>query len=645
LLAHQNHLEELVKERTEELSAVMEETRDLYENAPCGYHSIDANGIYARINNTELRWLGYEREEVIGKLGIPDILTPESLVYQNKVLSEIINNGAIYNVELEYVRKDGTTFFGSLNSTSIFDKDGNFLMSRSTLFDISERKQIEIALNKAMEAAENANRTKSEFLANMSHEIRTPMNAVLGYTELLSSLLTDQTQRNYIESIKSSGRSLLTLINDILDLSKIEAGKLELEYDYVDSQFFFTEFERIFALKASEKGIKFIVEIQSGTPAGIYIDEPRLRQIIFNLIGNAIKFTSQGYVKLKIHTENMQVVNYTSEKSEEFLDLCIDVEDTGIGISKEIMEEIFDPFIQARDQKNIGGTGLGLAITRRLTSLMKGIISLKSELGKGSIFSVKIPEIAFKREFTNTKITIQIDPTEIIFEPSTILVVDDVEHNRNFIRDTLRNTKLTVIDADEGFKALKLAKEIIPQLIISDIRMPNMDGFEFLTRLKSDDDLKDIPVLAYSASVLKDQKERIHQSKFVGLLTKPVNITELYFELMNNLKHTQIKKEKIDPEPANDSDSEVDNLQELISLLESDFHEMWKGFEIRQSIGGIKKFGEELSKLGTDHKSVLITQYSKDLVNAAESFNIEAILMLLKQYNPIIEKLKTYCKS
>ena len=132
---------------------------------------------------------------------------------------------------------------------------------------------------------------------------------------------------------------------------KFEAGKLELEYDYVDSNFFFTEFERIFALKASEKGIKFIVEIQSGTPAGIYIDEPRLRQIIFNLIGNAIKFTSQGYVKLIVHTDNMQVVNYNPDKSEEFLDLWIDVEDTGIGISKEIMEEIFDPFIQARDQK------------------------------------------------------------------------------------------------------------------------------------------------------------------------------------------------------------------------------------------------------------------------------------------------------
>jgi PAS domain S-box-containing protein len=640
LIKHHDHLEELVTERTNELQRYMNETSDLYENAPCGYHSLNEKGLFVRINNTELKWFGYEREEVINKMGTADMLTPESQKFFKTVFSEFLKKGEINNLEFEYVRKDGTTFFGSLNATSILDQEGKYLRSRSTLFDITERKSIEVALGKAMVDAENANRTKSEFLANMSHEIRTPMNAVLGYTELLSSLMTDQTQKNYIESIKSSGRSLLTLINDILDLSKIEAGKFELEYDYVDSNFFFTEFERIFALKASEKGIKFIVEIQSGTPAGIYIDEPRLRQIIFNLIGNAIKFTSQGYVKLIVHTDNMQVVNYNLEKSEEFLDLCIDVEDTGIGISKEIMEEIFDPFIQARDQKNIGGTGLGLAITRRLTHLMKGTISLKSELGKGSTFSVKIPEISFKREFVNTKITVQIDPSEIIFESATILVVDDVEHNRNFIRDTLRNTNLTVIDADEGFKALELAKKIIPQLIISDIRMPNMDGFELLNRLKSDEKLKDIPVLAYSASVLKDQKERIHQSKFVGLLTKPVNITELYFELMNNLMYKQTRKEKTEQESANDSGNEIVNLQDLINSLESDFHETWKNFEMRQPIGGIKKFGEDLINLGTEHKSTLITRYGKDLAGAAESFNIEAILMLLKQYTPNIEKLK-----
>jgi PAS domain S-box-containing protein len=640
LLAHRDHLEDLVRERTEELRNVMEETRDLYENAPCGYHSVDANGTYVRINTTELKWLGYELDEVIGKLSIPDVLTAESLVYQEKVFSEIVKNGGIYNVELEYKRKDGTTFFGSLNSTSIFDQDGKFFMSRSTLFDITERKRIEIALSDANEAAENANKAKSEFLANMSHEIRTPMNAVLGYTELLSSLLTEQTQKNYIESIKSSGRSLLTLINDILDLSKIEAGKLDLEYDYVDSNFFFTEFERIFALKATEKGIKFIVEIQSGTPAGIYIDEPRLRQIVFNLIGNAIKFTNQGYVKLKVYTNNFQIVAYSEEKSEQFVDMIIEVEDTGIGISKEIKEEIFDPFIQARDQKNIGGTGLGLAITRRLTTLMKGTISLESTLGKGSKFTVKIPDIAFKKEFVSSKSILQINPSNIVFDESTVLVVDDVEQNRSFIKDTLRNTKITVLEAEEGFKALELAKKIVPDLIISDIRMPNMDGFELLNRLKAIKKLKDIPVLAYSASVLKDQKERIHQSKFVGLLTKPVNITDLYIELMNHLPFKEVKSAKSLQTENENSDSPVKNIKELLVSLESDLMRTWNSFEVTQPIDEVTKFGDNLVLVGTNHNSSLIVNYGKELQIAADNFDIEAILMLLKKYKSIIEKLK-----
>jgi PAS domain S-box-containing protein len=640
LINHRIHLEDLVDERTNELQVLMNEIKDLYDNSPCGYHSLDENGKYIRINNTELKWLGYTREEVIYKKGTSDFLTPESKKIYEKVFPEFMKTGEINNVIFEYMRKDGSAFYGSLNATSIVDSNGKFLRSRSTLFDITDRKRIETELSEAIKEAENANKAKSEFLANMSHEIRTPMNAVLGYTELLSSLLTDETQKNYIESIKSSGRSLLTLINDILDLSKIEAGKLELEYDYVDSQFFFTEFEKIFALKAKEKGIKFIVEIQSGTPGGIYVDEPRLRQIVFNLVGNAIKFTDQGYVKLKVHTENIQIIEYKENTTEEFLDLIIEVEDTGIGISKEVMEEIFNPFIQARDQKNIGGTGLGLTITRRLTSLMNGTINLKSDLGKGSTFIVRIPEIAFKRLFSGTTISVQINPADVIFEPSTILIVDDVEHNRNFIRDVLSKTSIKVLQADEGFKGLEIARKELPDLIITDIRMPNMDGFEFLDRIKKEKLLKDIPVLAYSASVLKDQKEKIHKSEFVGLLTKPVKIAELYVALMNHLKYGEANAKTATNEPSFEtSKSDIIDFAGLMQILNTDYKEIWKGFEVRQPIGEIKKFADCLVDLGNKHNSILITQYGKNLRTAAENFDIEGILSLLKQYVSKIEYL------
>ncbi len=640
LADHREHLEELIAKRTMELNQLMEETRDLYENAPCGYHSVDVNGLIVRMNNTELKWLGYEREEVVNKMKVVDLVTEAGKEQYKTTFPALMRKGEARNIENEYIRKDGTTFFGSVSSTGIYDDDGNFLMSRSTVFDITERKHFEEALGKAIKEAENANKAKSEFLANMSHEIRTPMNAVLGYTELLSAMLTDQTQKNYIESIKSSGRSLLTLINDILDLSKIEAGRLDLEYDFVDSKFFFMEFERIFALKARERKIVFKVEVGSGTPAGIYIDEPRLRQIVFNLLGNAIKFTSKGHVILRVYVDNFQVVKYKKDKSEEFVDLVIEVEDTGVGISKELIKEIFDPFMQVRDRKNFGGTGLGLAITKRLVSLMNGTINLKSELGKGSVFTVRIPDVAFMREYSNINMNIKIDTSKISFDAANLLIVDDVEHNRSYIKDTLKGTKVAVIEADNGYKALEMAGKIRPDLIISDIRMPNMDGFELLKKFKEIKELKDIPVLAYSASVLKEQKERIHNSDFAGLLTKPLNISELYVGLMNFLSYKEIKKEEPPAVGADNAHAKVKDLKGLISALETGLMEEWKNFEVMQPIGDIRRFGDRLIDLGNEHNSLLVAKYGEDLRLAADSFDIEAILKLLKIYKPQIEELK-----
>lgn len=646
LLEYRDHLEELVKERTKELEFYMDETRDLYENAPCGYQSIDAHGKYVRINNTELNWLGYTQDELIDKIGFADLLTPESSEMFKSTFPVFMKKGELNNLEFEMIRKDGSTFIVFLNATAIYDADGKFLKSRSTLFDITDRKLAEEALNKAKKEAEEANKAKSEFLANMSHEIRTPMNAVLGYTELLSSTPVDQTQKDYINSIKSSGRSLLTLINDILDLSKIEAGKLDLQYDYIDTYSFFTEFERIFYLKVSEKGLKFILDITSGTPAGIYIDEARLRQIVFNLIGNAVKFTSEGKITLKVFTENPQIVNYSKEKSEELIDLIIEVQDTGSGISKELEEAIFEPFVQGSDNKNHGGTGLGLTITRRLTALMNGTINVHSKPGKGSTFTVRVPEIAYLRDFSKTSVDIQIDPSKIVFEKALILIADDVEHNRSYLRDALKYTRLKIVEAEDGITAYKLTKEIVPDLIIADILMPKMDGFQLLDKIKTDKKLKHIPVIAYSASVLKDQKERIHNSEFAGLLIKPVKVAELYLELMNFLPYKSTKAAESE-KPLSEVDliGEITNLPGLIHSLETDFYTTWETFAVRQPIGEIRDFGKNLIQSGMDHNSSIITGYGRELISAADSFNIEAILKLIGKYKGIIESLKDSAKN
>lgn len=488
-----------------------------------------------------------------------------------------------------------------------------------------------------------ANRAKSEFLANMSHEIRTPMNAVLGYAELLGFMLEDKTQRDYIESIKSSGRSLLTLINDILDLSKIEAGKLELQFEFVNSQSFFSEFERIFSLRLSDKGLKFILEISSGSPEGIYVDDARLRQIILNLIGNAIKFTEKGSIRLKVYTENPQIITYPKGKTDEFIDLIIEVTDTGIGISKEMQQEIFNPFVQGQGQniKKYGGTGLGLAISQRLVQLMNGTIELDSKLNRGSSFKIKIPEVSYLRDFDKRSEEIQLDPAEIVFEEATIIIVDDVEHNRKYLIDALKKTKIKIVEAVDGLEALSLAGKIVPDLIITDIRMPGLDGFELLNKLKSDKALKHIPVIAYSASVMKAQRDRIRESKFTGLLIKPVQVTELYLELMNNLPYKSIKAAGPDLSPSgNESTIEVSDIPGLVHSLDTRLKDVWITFGIRQPIGDVRNFGNQLVIEGKNHNAEIIIGYGEELVSAADSFNIEAILNLIRKYPAIVESLK-----
>ncbi len=490
---------------------------------------------------------------------------------------------------------------------------------------------------------ESANKAKSEFLANMSHEIRTPMNAVLGYAELLGFMLEDKIQREYIESIKSSGRSLLILINDILDLSKIEAGKLELQFEYVNSQSFFSEFERIFSLRLSEKGLKFILEISSGTPAGIYIDDARVRQIILNLIGNAIKFTDKGSIKLKVFTENSQIINYPGGKTDEFIDLIIEVTDTGIGISVKMQKEIFNPFIQGQGQnvKKFGGTGLGLSISHRLVQLMNGTIKLDSQLNRGSSFKIRIPGVSYLQNFDKTVEEMQLDTADIIFENATIVVADDVEQNRKYLIDVLNKTNIKIVEAEDGKKAYILAKKIKPDLVITDIRMPILDGFSLLKKLKSNNALKHIPVIAYSASVMKAQKERIRESDFSGLLIKPVKISELFLELMNNLPYKSIKASG-SVKTVSDTDliNGISDLPGLINSLETNFKDTLETFETRQPISEIKDFGNKLSELGKAHNAVFITEYGMDLISAATSFNIEGILNLIKKYPGKVELLK-----
>jgi two-component system sensor histidine kinase EvgS len=272
---------------------------------------------------------------------------------------------------------------------------------------------------------------------------------------------------------------------------------------------------------------------------------------------------------------------------------------------------------------------------------MNGTIDLDSRLNKGSSFKIKIPGVSYLRDFEKRTEEIQLDPADIVFEKATIIVADDVEHNRKYLKDALRKTNIKIVEAEDGQEALSLAKRIVPDLIISDIRMPILDGFDLLSKLKSDDVLKHIPVIAYSASVMKAQRDRIRKSEFAGLLIKPVQVTELYLELMNNLPYKSTKASETE-QPVSETNfiSDISDFPGLIHSLDTQFKDVWMTFGIRQPIGEVRDFGNQLVKLGKDHNAVMITEYGKDLISAADTFNIEAILNLVRKYPGIIELLK-----
>ncbi|MCP4344836.1 MAG: response regulator [Desulfobacterales bacterium] len=474
----------------------------------------------------------------------------------------------------------------------------------------------------------------------MSHEIRTPMNAVLGFTELLNSMVTDKVQKNYIESIRSSGKSLLTLINDILDLSKIEARKLELQYEPVNPKSIFNEIRNVFSLKIVEKGIDFIVNIDQEIPDSLLLDEVRLRQILFNLFGNAVKFTEKGYIKLC--AEKI----YTHQDDKSTLDLIIAVEDTGIGIPPESADKIFDAFKQQDGQstKEFGGTGLGLAITKRLVEMMGGEISVKSAVGKGSRFEIVFHDVsvAATRPISETKK--KFDDENIVFEKAVILVVDDIETNRDLVKGFFKNTEITVIEAEDGMKSIMMAKQHKPDVILMDLRMPIMNGYEATSQIRNDEELKNIPVIALTASGMKEDKEKSKQSGFDAFLTKPVQRSDLFRELSNYMKHSKTEQIFVKPEQrekTSDISSEIlEKLPEIVDRLENEYMVLWKSASETGFFDNIEEFARQIKEFGEECLLEILQQYGNDLSIQVSSFDIENINVMLDSYPGLVKKIR-----
>ena len=410
------------------------------------------------------------------------------------------------------------------------DEEGKALRVLGTHIDIEDRKVYETELLDAREQAEAANRAKSAFLANMSHEIRTPMNAVLGFSNLLAKRLTEKQNIEYINAIGTSSRSLLRLINDILDLSKVESGKFSLQYKPVEMKDFFGELTQIFSPRVAEKEIGFELNIPKSFPKVLVVDEIRLLQVLFNLVGNAIKFTDNGSVK----------INVTASKNENRSDvtLSIDVEDTGIGIPESEREKIFETFEQVNRQsyEKYGGTGLGLSISQKLVDLMGGKIDVISEEGKGSIFSVTLPNIKLG-ENSEVLPVLNDDYETYSFLPATVMIVDDVALNRDLLESYFQSSDLKLIMASDGQEAIDLAKTEDIDLILMDIKMPKVDGLTASRKIKN---FSNVPIIIVSTSTGGFNQRDV--DRYDGFLFKPVKEQELIQELSRFLDYRRISK-------------------------------------------------------------------------------------------------------
>jgi len=483
------------------------------------------------------------------------------------------------------------------------------------------------------ENIEEANRSKSEFLANMSHEIRTPLNAIIGFSELLSAKVQDSQHLNYLQAINKAGSNLLVIINDILDLSKIEADRMEIKAKPVHLENLLNEIELIFSAKIKQKGLKFILNIDETLPSSMNLDEVRLRQILINLIGNALKFTETGGITIDIHYSR-------SAEDNDRITLEISVIDTGIGIDKENLTSIFESFRQKYDQsvRSLGGTGLGLAISKKMVELMGGQISVESEFGIGSAFIITIPDILVSdielTLFPQEKISIN----SISFNSPKILVVDDIESNRSFLKETLSNVNIDVLTAENGQVALEMASDLLPDLIIMDIVMPIMNGLDATRELKSNEKTKHIPVISLTASALSEIEKNPVRGLFDDNLFKPIQLNNLLRCLKEFLPHN-IKEEEDNTINDNHKCSSFDLIDETLKRRLCDevypsIQKIRKVFNANEA----KELSEIMTKIGVENNNEFLVELANEIKNCAVSFDIEGVYQQLDYITPCMQK-------
>ncbi len=633
-------LELRVVRRTLELKSAEQKYRRIFENAIEGIFQTSIEGTILNANPSFAALLGYSSvdEIVSDKYGILFPISVEKSIELRDILK---SDGKIIAHEIQLSRKDGSRFWGAISARIIENKQDPRIEYEGFVVDTSEKREKEKALRE-WKTAQEANLAKSEFIANMSHEIRTPLNALIGFSGLLSASINDPVQESYINAMKNAGNSLLLLINDVLDISKIEAGKIVFNYEPVNLEQIFREIEYIYIEKIKEKGLKFTAELNKNMPEEMILDEARIRQIILNLVGNAVKFTEKGTISLFVDTQPGSLPGTVNLK--------ITVADTGVGIEADKLNSIFDSFQQADSavNKKYGGTGLGLAICKRLAEAMNGKIQVQSEKDLGSRFSIQLKNVVVEQtHILDEKKADILSPNEMItFERKKVLVVDDIESNYVMLKELLTKLNFEAVVATNGRDALDLVSDFNPDIIFMDIRMPVMDGNQATRILKSNPETKNIPIIAFTGDVVAKTREGVLKIGYDGYLKKPVKIDSLILELSKYAKKKESDNEisKSDYSSISIIKDEILEFDELIMRLKEEILPASIAYKDSIVIHQIKSFALSLDELSKKHNVPILGEYSDTLNNYTALFDITKIKMKLDELPLLVEALmESHC--
>jgi PAS domain S-box-containing protein len=497
-------------------AALEASAEELYDGAPCGYVSTAPDGRIVRANATLLRWTGYTAEELIGRRRFAELLTRGGRIYYETHYAPLLRmQGAVGEIALDLVRRDGATMPVLAHSAMRSDAAGQPVVSHTTLFDARQRREYERELLRARERAEAADRAKAEFISTVSHEIRSPLSALMAVGYLLESTEPSEKQQKYLRILRSSSENLLNLVNDVLDFSRLEAGRLQLDERPFDLRPLLEELAGAQRVKADEKGVRLELIVDARCPEKVIGDRVKVGQILTNLVGNAVKFTEAGSVIVRVAPREVTA-------RDALLDFA--VSDTGIGVSPERLPHIFESFTQASAEvtARYGGSGLGLAITKRLVELHGSELRVESRLGEGSVFSfgLRLGLVASGVARSATASAPGAEPPPLA--GLRLLVADDNEANLVVLGDLLHGWGAAVDLVADGSAAVERIRLMRPDLVLMDLRMPKVDGVAAATEIRALTGCAELPIIAVSGSKRMGEAAELTESGFDDFVGKPV---------------------------------------------------------------------------------------------------------------------------